>query len=434
MIVRGLAPQLRSALADRPVVLLQGAWQVGKSTLAQSLAGETGADYLTFDEPAVLAAAARDPGGFVAGLRGRVVLDEIQRVPELFPAIAAAVDRDRRPGRFLLTASADVMTLAPADFLAGRMAVRTLRPLSEGEIEGRPEAFVDALFAAEYRPPRCPPLPRPELLERLTSGGYPEVIEKRSESRRRAWFASYTTGLLQRDVRDLADIEDPSALPRLLALLASRASTLLNYSELARASGLPASTLKRYFALLERTLLLHTLPAWAGSLSKRLAKSPKILLNDTGLLAHLVGLNLERLEREPQILGPVLESFVALELQKQAAWSATRPALHHFRTLAGQEVDLLLEDAAGRIVGVEVRAGSAVQERDVRALHELAEALGPRFLRGVVLYTGERAVPFGAKIMALPLPALWTTERPASLKPMASLSPISPTSRTSPTP
>ncbi len=412
MIFRGLTPLLQAALADRPVVLLNGARQVGKSTLAQSLTAETGADYLTFDEPTVLAAATGDPSGFVAGLRGPVVLDEIQRVPELFLALKASVDRDRRPGRFLLTGSADVLTLPRvADSLAGRMEILTLHPLSQGEIEARPEVSIDALFAREYVPPRCPALPRPELLERLTIGGYPEVIEKRSESRRRAWFASYITSILQRDVRDLANIEDLSALPRLLALLASRSATLLNYAELARSSGLPASTLKRYIALLERTFLVQTLPAWASNLSKRLVKSPKILLHDTGLLAHLLGLNAERLEREPQMLGPLLETFVALEFRKQITWSALQPVLHHFRTQAGQEVDFLLEDAAGRIVGVEVKAGATVQERDVRALRDLGDELGERFVRGVVLYTGERAVPFGSKVMALPVQALWAGGR-----------------------
>lgn len=412
MILRALTPLLREALADRPVVLLNGARQVGKSTLAQSLAAETGADYLTFDETTVLAAASGDPGGFIAGLRGPVVLDEIQRVPEIFLALKASVDRDRRPGRFLLTGSADVLTLPRvSDSLAGRMEILTLWPLSQGEIEGRPEGFVDALFAPDYVPPRLPPLPRPELLERLTAGGYPEVIGKRPESRRRAWFASYITSILQRDVRDLANIEDLSALPRLLSLLASRSATLLNYSELARSSGLPASTLKRYFALLEMTFLVLTLPAWASNLSKRLVKSPKVLLHDTGLLAHLLGLNAERLDREPQLLGPLLESFVALELRKQMTWSATQPVLHHFRTQAGQEVDLLLEDAAGRIVGIEIKAGATVQERDVRALRDLGEELGKRFVRGVILYTGERAVPFGARLMALPVQALWADGR-----------------------
>lgn len=408
MIPRNLTAALREALSDRPVVLLNGARQVGKSTLAQSLVDSSPAQYLTLDDATVLAAAMGDPAGFVAGLSGPVVLDEVQRAPGLFLAIKASVDRDRQPGRFLLTGSADVFLLPTlADSLAGRMEILTLWPLSQGEIEEVREGFVDALFAKTFVPPRLPPLDRAGLFERLSAGGFPEVVGKRSESRRRAWFRSYVTTILQRDVRDLSSIEDLSALPRLLSLLAARATSLLNYAELARSSGLPASTLKRYFLLLEATFLVQTLPAWSANLSKRLVKSPKVLLADTGLLASLLGLDADGLEEAPQFAGPLLESFVLMEIRKQIGWSRTQPQMYHYRAQTGQEVDLLLEDAAGRVAGVEVKVGSTVQERDVRTLLGLAEALGPKFVRGVVLYTGERAVPFSDKVSALPVQALW---------------------------
>jgi predicted AAA+ superfamily ATPase len=401
---------LSEALADRPVVLLNGARQVGKSTLAQSLTKEDRAQYFTLDDATVLAAVTRDPAGFVAGLAGPVVLDEVQRAPELFLALKAAVDRDRRPGRFLLTGSANVF-VAPriSESLAGRMEILTLWPLSQGEVEGVVEGFVDALFARTFQPPRLASLDRGELLERLIRGGFPELVDKRSEARRRAWFNSYTTSILQRDVRDLTNIEDLAALPRLLSLLAARATTLLNYSELSRSSGIPASTLKRYFALLEATFLVLTLPAWSTNLSKRLVKSPKLLLNDTGLLASSLGLSQDRLAEDPRPAGPLLENFVLMEIHKQVSWSRTQPGLFHYRTQTGQEIDLLLEDPSGRVVGIEVKMGSTVQEKDVRVLQDLAETLGPRFLRGVVLYAGERAVPFSEKIFALPIQTLWRT-------------------------
>jgi predicted AAA+ superfamily ATPase len=413
MYPRNLTALLREALDDRPVVLLNGARQVGKSTLVQSLTGNlTGMDraqYFTLDDATVLAAVTRDPAGFVAGLAGPVILDEVQRAPELFLALKAAVDRDRRPGRFLLTGSANVYVLPRvSESLAGRMEILTLWPLSQGEIEGRVEGFVDALFARTLAPPRVEPLERGELFERLIRGGFPELVDKRSEARRRAWFNSYTTSILQRDVRDLTNIEDLAALPRLLSLLAARATTLLNYSELSRSSGIPASTLKRYFALLEATFLVLTVPAWSTNLSKRLVKSPKLLLNDTGLLASSLGLSQDRLAEDPGLAGPLLENFVLMEIRKQVSWSRTQPSLFHYRTQTGQEIDLLLEDPAGRIVGIEVK-GSTVQEKDVRVLHDLAESLGERFVRGVVLYTGERAVPFSEKIFALPIQALWRT-------------------------
>lgn len=253
------------------------------------------------------------------------------------------------------------------------------------------------------------PLQREGVLSRVFAGGFPEVVSKASESRRTAWFASYTTTVLERDVRDLANIEDLAALPRLLSLLGARSATLLNYSELARTSGLAMTTLKRYFALLEAIYMVQTVPAWASNLSKRLVKSPKLYLSDTGLLAFAMGLAQERLALDPRLAGQLLENFVVMELRKQIGWSRAQPFLFHYRTQTGQEVDVLLEDRGGRIAGIEIKASASVEPRDVRTLRELAEELGPRFVRGVVLYTGETIVPFSDKIFAVPVSALWRT-------------------------
>jgi predicted AAA+ superfamily ATPase len=409
MILRNLAPALQEALSDRPVVLLNGARQVGKSTLAQSVADGERAQYLTLDDATVLAAASSDPGGFVAGLGGPVILDEVQRAPGLFPAIKLAVDRDRRPGRFLLTGSADVFLLPTvSESLAGRMEILTLLPLSQGELAGTREGFVDALFAPALPSQAIPAIDRADLFHRVIVGGFPELTGKVSAARRRAWHRSYVTTILQRDIRDLTNIDDISALPRLLSLLAARATTLLNYSELSRSAGIPATTLKRYFLLLEATFLVQTLPAWSANLSKRLVKSPKILLADTGLLSALLGIEGERLEEEPRLTGPLLESFVLTEIRKQIAWSQAQPRMFHYRTQTGQEIDLLLEDDRGRVAGIEVKAAATVQEKDIRVLLELSVALGRKFTRGVVLYTGDRVVPFSEKIYAVPVQALWT--------------------------
>ncbi len=409
MIRRNLTSILQDALSDRPVVLLAGARQSGKSTLAQSLLDGHAASYLTLDDATVLAAIDRDPQGFLAGLgKGPVVLDEVQRAPGLFPALKLAVDRDRTPGRFLLTGSADVFLLPTvSESLAGRMEILTLWPMSQGEVEGVVEGFVDALFSRSFQPPAVEPLERADLFRRMIQGGFPEPRTKSSPARLRAWFASYSTTILQRDVRDLASIENLTALPRLLSLLAARAATLLNYAELSRSSGLPASTVKRYISLLEATFLIQALPAWSSNLSKRLVKSPKVAPVDSGLLCFLQGINEARLEEDPALLGPLLEAFVVMEVRRQIGWSRTAPSLFHYRTQTGQEIDLLLEDAAGRVAGIEVKASASVQERDVRALHDLADTLGPRFVRGVVLYLGEKVVPFSEKIMAVPLPVLW---------------------------
>lgn len=410
MYVRNLAAPMLAALADTPVVFLNGARQSGKTTLVRQLTeGAHPARYLTLDDAAVLAAARSDPQGFVAGLEGAVVLDEVQRAPKLFSAIKLSVDRDRRPGRFLLTGSADVLLLpGVAESLVGRMEILTLRPLSQGELDGRREEFVAALFADRFDLGSGPAPPPADLWQRVVAGGYPEVLTRSRPDRRRAWFGAYLTTILQRDVRDLAAIEGLTELPRLLALLASRTGGLLNFAELSRASGIPQTTVKRYLTLLETTFLLQPLPAWSANLGKRLVKSPKVYLNDAGLLAYLTGTDAERLAREPHLAGGLLESFVVQELAKQLTWSGVAATLYHFRTQAGLEVDVVLEDAAGRCAGVEVKASRSLGAGDFRGLRQLRESLGARFRRGVLLYLGSEAVPFGENLVALPLDALWT--------------------------
>jgi len=410
MFHRFTANQLINSLADSPVVIVIGARQVGKSTLVRNLAdGEQARRYVTLDDATVLAAAQNDATGFLAGLEKPVTLDEVQRASNLFLPLKAEVDRDRTPGRFLLTGSANVLLLPQlSESLAGRMEILTLRTLSQGEIDGIRERFVDAMFADA-------PLPRlsgaaedrSALFSRMLRGGYPEAVARSTEARRRAWFASYVTTILQRDVRDLANIEGLTALPRLLSLLAARASGLLNFAELSRSSTIPQSTLKRYMALLEMTFLVEPLPAWAGSLSRRLVKAPKLFLCDTGLLSHLQGLTEERLAADTNLAGALVENFVVSELRKQVAWSETQPELFHFRAQTGQEVDVVMEDRAGRIVGVEVKASASVGANDFKGLRDLATTVGGKFRRGIVLYTGSESVPFGENFHALPMRALW---------------------------
>lgn len=337
-----------------------------------------------------------------------VVLDEVQRVPELFLAIKASVDRDRRAGRFLLTGSANVLLLPRlSESLAGRMEILTLWPLSQGEIEGVREGFIDAVFGRAL-----PALPEAKegrlgLVGRMLRGGYPEVLARASEDRRRAWFGSYVTTILDRDVRDIAEIEGLTAMPRLLTLLATRSTALLNYADLSRSLGMPQSTLKRYMALLETTFLIQTVPAWHSNVGKRLLKTPKVVLTDSGLMAHLLGLSRERLTEHPDVTGPLLETFVLMELRKQAAWSHRQPQILHFRTQTGQEVDIILEDRSGRLIGIEVKASATVGSEDFRGLRALSQIAGKRFHRGIVLYDGSQALPFGPNLYALPVSALW---------------------------
>ena len=398
---------IRQALSDSPVTLIHGARQVGKTTLARDLLDEEDARYLTLDTAAVLSAAESDPEGFIGGFNGPVVLDEVQRAPGLFPAIKESVDRDRRPGRFLLTGSANVLTLPRlSESLAGRMEIVRLWPLSQGEIESSPPSgFMDALFAPTFKLPAASVIDRSDLFKRIEKGGFPEVLSRKSPERRNTWFESYLTAILQRDVRDISNIEDLSALPRLLKLLATRIGGLLNYADLARSLGIPQSTLKRYFALLEATFLVTLVEPWSSNLGLRLVKSPKIHLLDSGLVCHLLGL--DELGTDHPNLGGIVENFVVMELLKQSSWSDSKAKLYHFRTSSGQEADIVLEDRKGRLVGIEVKASASVNKDDFKGLGALHELVGNRFFRGVVLYSGTESVAFGDGLYALPIPAMW---------------------------
>jgi uncharacterized protein len=411
MIERHVTQRVLEALKDTPVVYIQGARQTGKSTLVQAIAeGPHPAPYYSLDSAAVLAAAESDPEGFVAGLEGPAVIDEVQRAPGLALAIKSAVDKERTPGRFLLTGSANVMALpSVADSLAGRVELHTLWPFSQGELEGNRLSFAERAFAGRATEPGArKEMKEAELLDRVLTGGYPEAQSRKKADRRGAWFESYITTILQRDVRDISNIENLAEVPKLLAILASRACSLVNYADIARSLTRPQSTLKRYMALLEATFLVRLLPAWSSNIGKRLIKSPKLLLADTGMLSHVLGLDDARAKQDRTLFGHVLENFVAMELVKQLTWSTAGFQLFHFRTTSGQEVDLVIEDRCGDIVGIEVKAGAKVEGKDFSGLRLLAELGGKRFRHGFVLYTGDSVVPFGNNLHALPIEHLWS--------------------------
>lgn len=418
-----MAPLLQEALLDTPVVVVNGARQSGKSTLVQAVAtaqaGEPARRYLTLDDTAVLHAAQRDPAGFINGLPGPVTLDEVQRAPGLFLAIKAAVDRQRLPGRFLLTGSADVLLLPGlADSLAGRMELLSLWPLSSAELADSP-AFnrADWLFNGDWADLRVPACEREALVTRLVEGGYPEAVARGSTRRRVAWFDSYLQTIMQRDVRELANIAQLTEVPNLLRLLATRSGSLLNFAELGRSAGLPQTTLKRYFALLEMLFLVVRVSSWERNPGKRLVKAPKVYLPDTGLLNHLQGASTESLLAQPGLPGGVVETLVLSELLKHLAFSAQRLSLWHYRTQTDVEVDFVLENPLGQITGIEVKASATVDGKDFKGLRHLRETEPAIFQRGIVLHAGRELVPFGDGLWAVPLSMWWAARGEKSAGP-----------------
>ena len=409
MYTRHISPLLVAALADTPVVLLNGARQTGKSTLAQALAASNASRYLTLDDHAVLAAAKNDPAGFVAGLSGPVIIDEVQRAPEIFLPIKAAVDLDRKPGRFLLTGSANVLLLPRiADSLAGRMQVLSLWPLSSAEMVDSPLFNrADWLFDGSIQTLAIPVCEREQLIQTLLGGGFPEAVGRASQRRRAAWFESYLQAILQRDVRDLANVEQLTEIPNLLQLLALRSAGLLNFAEISRTSRLSQTTLKRYFSLLEMLFLVVRLPSWERNRAKRMVKAPKVFLPDSGLLAHLAGVTEDTLVPGAGLPGGLVETYVLGELLKHLAFSEKGLSLSHYRTQTNIEIDFVLENRFGKLTGIEVKASSSVDGKDFKALRHLKETEPQLFQRGIVLYTGREMVAFAADMFAVPLSMWW---------------------------
>jgi uncharacterized protein len=401
--------RLTEALADSPVVLIHGPRQCGKTTLARAVGESARYVYLNFDVEGDRAAAEVDPIGFVAELPPRVILDEVQHVPRLFSAIKSAVDRDRRPGRFILTGSANVL-LVPAlsDSLAGRMEILRLHPLAQAEMERKEPRFLDRLFGDGFGFRQVERLGR-DLARRVLAGGYPPAVARTSGTRRAAWYRSYLDSIVQRDVRDLARIASLDVLPRLLQTAAAQTACLFNASALAAPFQLSLPTIRDYLALLESVFLIERLAPWHTNRLSRLVKTPKLHLGDSGLAATLLDADSDSFARDPTLLGQLVETFVFQELNRQASWRDDAPRFFHFRDRDGVEVDIVIERGARAVAGVEVKAGATVTESDFRGLRKLQHAAGARFARGVVLYDGETALSFGDRLQAVPIRLLWET-------------------------
>lgn len=426
---------LTEALEDSPVVLIQGPRQCGKTTLSQmvcapehltwhgrppSILVRRSRDYtyVNFDDDDARAGAQADPIGFVADLPERVILDEIQRVPALFPALKMEVDRRRVPGRFLLTGSTNVLQVPTIqDSLAGRLEVVRLHPLAQSEIEGRSAAdftvdrapgFLEAMFGGRFKIRRGERLGQ-QLSERIVSGGYPAALARSPGHRRTNWYRNYLDAQTQRDVPDLARISTLEAIPRLLALAAVQTGQLFNVSNLAAPFQLSRPTIRNYVGLLERVFLLERLPAWHSNRLSRLIKTPKLHIGDTGLACALLAADSASLAADRKLLGQLLETFVFQELKRQASWHPVPLQFFHYRDRDQVEVDIVIERGPLAVAGVEIKAGATVTRADFRGLRKLKAVLGNRFTGGVVVYDGEMCTRFGDRLYAVPIRLLWET-------------------------
>ena len=412
MYARHLQSIIRELLGEFRIVYLAGPRQAGKTTLARSLPGELGLEYVTLDDQATLAAVASDPHGFVRSLGARrVVLDEFQYAPALIPAIKEASDRlaPHERGKFLLTGSADIFRSARTqEALPGHMARVELLPLSLAELAGSRRNIVDYLLAGDFVPAPAAPTTREALAGWVLQGGYPEVQDKGRRGKQ-AWFRSYMEGRLYKDFETLHAARGDyfSKLRALAPWLAGVSGNLLKYANVANDLALDDRLSKRYVEMLELMYLVRRVPAWTRGRAKRAAtRMPKLHYVDTGLACHLLGLRRERQLLESRHYGSLLESLVFMECAKHTAWAEEAVALWHFRDNRKREVDIVLERADARIVGIEVKASATVRQEDFKGLAALADFAGSAFERGVLFYGGPEALPFhvnGNRFHALPL-------------------------------
>lgn len=416
MLVRRILPVALERMGDDPVVMIEGPRSVGKSTLLREVAADCGATVLDLDDPATRDAVAADPFTFVGGAKA-VCIDEYQRAPIVLDAIKAELNRDSRPGRFVLTGSTRHDSLpAAAQSLTGRLSRLTIYPLSQGEIAGTSENLVAGLFDGPMATVAAKPsstTTREDYVNRLIAGGFPMALARSTPPARYRWFDEYVALTLERDVRELSRIRQGQLLAGLLARLAGQTAQILNVDSAARDVGLDPTTTDSYIRLLEAVFLIYRLPAWGKTLGSRAGATPKLHVLDSGIAARLLRLTADKLaRRDPAVLtelGHLLETFAVGELLKQASWTDGIAGVGHWRTHDHDEVDLVVERDDGAIVGFEVKAASRVPGDNFRPLRKLRSLAGDSFFAGVALYTGQRSYNFEDRLHVLPIDRIWSS-------------------------
>lgn len=409
LLARHLRPDVVDALADSRAVAVLGARQVGKSTLvAQIAADERPARLVSLDDDATASAAKADPAGFVADIEGPVAIDEIQRAPELLLAIKRRLDANQARGQFLLTGSANILSLPTVtDALPGRVEYLTLWPLSQGEIHGVREQFIDELFAGRFPRTVGTAVGRKPLAPAIVSGGYPEAQGRDARGRSR-FFSSYIASIIGRDLDDIANVRNVENIERLLFVIAARSGGLSSFHGMGKDLGLDAHTVRSHTKVLEDLFLVRQIKPWHVNLGSRQIKSSKTYVIDSGLLAHLIGADERRIVEDGAVAGTMLESFVAMELLRQADWASRPVQTFHYRDKQQREVDIVIERHDGEVIGVEIKASATPSVSDFKGLSYLRDNLGPRFKAGVVLHTGADTLPFGDRLAAVPINGLWS--------------------------
>lgn len=404
---RYVSNKLSLALKDTPAVIVVGPRQCGKTTLIKEYKNED-CSYVTLDDINQLEFARADPVGFIRNFTsGRIIIDEIQRVPELMLALKQAIDEDRRAGRFLLSGSANAMALPRvADSLAGRLEVINLFPLSESEMQNKQSTFLLKLLAKEA-PQTKNTRVREILLKKMLVGGFPEALERTTESRRMMWFSQYITSMVQKDLKELSEIEHLAVMPKLMQLLCNQVAQLMDYTNVAQSLELSRQTIKRYLGLLKQLFIFNELPAWHSNQNKRLVKTPKMHIIDSGLLCGLKRINIDMLTSARHLVGPILENYIFCELQKMASWIDEPLYFYHYRDKDKVEVDIVIETISGGVIGIEVKAAATLNSTDFQGLTRLKKAAGKNFMIGVLLYDGDHTNQFDSFIYSVPVGSIW---------------------------